>query len=150
MIFNRDKRVAELIRREVSEMLASEIKDPRIGFVTVTGVEMTQDVRYGKIFVSIYGTEEDKKRTMTALESAERFIRREIGRRIRLRFTPELHFKYDASIEYAAHIDEVLRKLKEGGKVSKSKNEKRIRNIRKNCQRDKIRQKNSHNISHKP
>jgi len=111
---NRAKRVGELIRREVGQMLLKEIKNPGIGFVTVTGVEMSQDVRYGKIYISIYGNEEEKKKTMAALESATGFIRREIGRRIKLRFCPELQFRYDSSIEYAAHIDEVLKKIKDG------------------------------------
>ena len=89
-------------------MLLREIKDPRIGFVTVTGVEMTGDLREAKIFVSIMGSEEQVKNSWEGLQSALGFIRREIGKRIRLRFTPEISFAPDKSLDYSEHIQKIL------------------------------------------
>jgi ribosome-binding factor A len=89
-------------------MLLYDIKDPRIGFVTVTDVEMTGDLREAKIYVSIMGNAEQIKDTMDGLNSALGFVRREIGKRIRLRFTPEISFAPDKSLDYSEHIQKIL------------------------------------------
>ena len=89
-------------------MLLNDIKDPRIGFVTVTDVEMTGDLREAKIFVSIMGGDEQVKNSLEGLNSALGFIRREIGKRIRLRFTPEISFALDTSLDYGDHIQKLL------------------------------------------
>ena len=102
------EKLQELIKQEVGKMLIYDIKDPRIGFVTVTEVEMTGDLREAKIFVSIMGNEEQIKDTMDGLKSALGFIRREIGKRIRLRFTPEISFAPDKSLDYSEHIQKIL------------------------------------------
>lgn len=104
----RVEKLQELIKQEVSKMLLKEIKDPRIGFVTVTDVEMTGDLREAKIFVSIMGNEEQVKNSWAGLQSALGFVRREIGHRIRLRFTPFVSFAIDKSLDYGEHIQKLL------------------------------------------
>lgn len=104
----RVEKLQELIKQEMSKMLLKEIKDPRIGFVTVTDVEMTGDLREAKIYVSIMGGDEQIKESLEGLQSALGFIRREIGHRIRLRFTPEISFALDKSLDYGEHIQKLL------------------------------------------
>lgn len=104
----RIEKLQELIKQETSKMLLYDIKDPRIGFVTVTDVEMTGDLREAKIYVSIMGNDEQIKDTMDGLKSALGFVRREIGKRIRLRFTPEISFAPDKSLDYSEHIQKIL------------------------------------------
>lgn len=107
----RVEKVQELMKQEVSKMLLRDIKDPRIGFVTVTQVELTGDLREAKIYVSIMGSEQQIEDSWQGLQSALGFIRREIGRRIRLRFTPSISFALDKSLDYSAHIQELLNKI---------------------------------------
>ena len=104
----RIEKLQELIKQEMSKMLLKELKDPRIGFVTVTDVEMTGDLREAKIYVSIMGGAEQVKSSLEGLQSALGFIRREIGHRIRLRFTPEISFALDTSLDYGDHIQKLL------------------------------------------
>ena len=104
----RIEKLQELIKQETGKMLLNDIKDPRIGFVTVTDVEMTGDLREAKIFVSIMGGTEQVKNSLEGLQSALGFIRREIGKRIRLRFTPEISFALDTSLDYGDHIQKLL------------------------------------------
>lgn len=104
----RIEKLQELIKQEMSKMLLTDLKDPRIGFVTVTEVEMTGDLREAKIFVSIMGGAEQVKSSLEGLNSALGFIRREIGQRIRLRFTPEISFALDTSLDYSEHIQKLL------------------------------------------
>lgn len=106
-------RVTEAIRKEVSVIIHDELKDPRLGFVTVTRVEMTQDLRLAKVFFSVLGNEEESKRTQAALDSALGFIRKLIAERINLRLAPEIIFKEDKSSEYSVRIQEVLDEIKE-------------------------------------
>lgn len=104
----RIEKLQELIKQEMSKMLLKELKDPRIGFVTVTDVEMTGDLREAKIYVSVMGGEEQVKNSLEGLNSALGFVRREIGQRIRLRFTPEISFALDTSLDYGDHIQKLL------------------------------------------
>jgi ribosome-binding factor A len=99
------------MKQEIADILMRKIKDPRIGFVTVTDVEVADDLKNAKVFVSVYGG--DKKNTLKGLESAKAFIRSELGRRMRLRIIPELLFRYDATAEEGAHIMELLREIEE-------------------------------------
>ena len=108
----RIEKLQELIKQEVGKMLLTDIKDSRIGFVTVTGVEMTGDLREAKIFVSIMGNDEQVQSTWEGLHSALGFIRREIGKRIKIRFTPEISFAPDKSLDYSEHIQKLLLKIK--------------------------------------
>jgi ribosome-binding factor A len=106
-------RVAELIRREVSQMLLSELKDDRVqvGMVSITDVEVSGDLQHAKIFVSIYGTDEARAETMQGLKSATGFVRSELGQRIRLRRTPEVVFLEDRSIERGTRVLSLLNRL---------------------------------------
>lgn len=108
----RVEKVQELMKQEISQIILQELKDPRIGFVTVTSVECTGDLREAKIYVSLMGNEQQIQDCWIGLNSSLGFIRREIGRRIRLRFTPELTFELDKSLDYSAHIQELLLKIK--------------------------------------
>lgn len=107
----RIEKLQELIKQEIGKMLLYDIKDPRIGFVTVTDVEMTGDLREAKIYVSVMGNDEQIKSSMEGLQSALGFVRREIGKRIRLRFTPEISFAPDKSLDYSEHIQKILLKI---------------------------------------
>jgi len=108
----RQERVAQAIKKEVSIIIHDELKDPRLGFVTVTRAEVTADLRQAKIFFSVLGEEQDYKKTKEALDSALGFIRRLIARRIRLRLAPEIIFKEDRSSEYSVRIQQVLEEIK--------------------------------------
>jgi ribosome-binding factor A len=106
----RFRRVAEEIKKEVSDILQTELKDPRIVKMTsVTDVETTRDISYAKIFVSIYGDKDEQETILKVLNKAAGFIRSEIGKRIRIRHTPEIEFHLDRSMEYGAHIESVLK-----------------------------------------
>ncbi len=109
----RIERVAELIKREVSQMLLSGIKDDRVGagIVSVTDVQVAGDLQHAKIFVSIYGTSEAKAETMAGLKSATGFVRSELGQRIRLRRTPEVLFLEDSSLERGDKVLSLLNRL---------------------------------------
>ncbi|MWV43504.1 30S ribosome-binding factor RbfA [Paenibacillus sp. HJL G12] len=101
-------RVGEQIKKELSQLIQSELKDPRIGFLTVTGVDVTNDLSQAKIYLSVLGDEEQKTNSLKALEKANGFLRSELGKRVRLRHTPELIFKFDESIAYGSHIEKLL------------------------------------------
>lgn len=109
----RTEKVQELIKQEVSQIILKELKDPRIGFVTVTQVDVTGDLRNAKIYVSLMGSEDQIKECWDGLQKALGYIRREIGKRIRLRCTPELSFQLDKSLDYSVHIQELLSKIKD-------------------------------------
>ena len=107
----RVEKVQEFIKQEISKIILNEVKDPRIGFVTVTNVEATKDLRSAKIYVSLFGSDEEKKATWQGLNSSLGFFRTEIGRRIRLRFTPELSLSLDDSLESSAYIQKLLAQI---------------------------------------
>jgi ribosome-binding factor A len=108
----RSDRVADLIQKEISDILLREIKDPRIGFITITRVTVTEDCRLAKIYFSSMGTPEERDQTIAGLDSAKGYVRKELGHRMRLKYTPEIVFQFDPSIEYAIHIGEVLHHLR--------------------------------------
>ncbi len=99
------------MKEEIADILMRKIKDPRIGFVTVTDVEVADDLRNAKVFVSVYGG--DKEASLKGLKSAAPFIRSELGKRMRMRFVPELLFRFDGTVEQGAHIMELLRTIEE-------------------------------------
>jgi ribosome-binding factor A len=109
----RHDKVVVVLKREISNILHDELKDKRLGFVTVTRAELTPDLRYAKIFYSVLGEEKERENTKKALDSANAFIRRLIAKRIELRFVPEIVFKLDRSVEYSVRIQEELDKLGE-------------------------------------
>jgi len=96
MTSNRTRKVGDRIREEISELLLRRVKDPRIGFVTITGVELSPNLRYAKVYYSVVGTEEDRKRAGQGLESACGFIKRELAGRLQLKFMPDIEFHYDS------------------------------------------------------
>ncbi|MBC1473117.1 30S ribosome-binding factor RbfA [Listeria grandensis] len=107
----RANRVAEQMKKELGDILNRKLRDPRIGFITVTGVDVTGDLQQATVFVSVLGEEREQKDALAALEKAHGFIRSEIGSRIRLRKVPELFFEIDHSVAYGNHIDDLLRGL---------------------------------------
>jgi ribosome-binding factor A len=108
----RPRRLAEEIKREVTSMLQAELKDPRIcRLSSITDVEVSRDLRYAKLFVSVYGSEEEQSQTLTGLQSAGGFIRSELGKRIRLRFLPELTFCLDQSIGRGVRLANLIRRV---------------------------------------
>lgn len=109
----RVRKVQEFIKQEVSSMLLHDLKDPRIGFVTVTGVEVTGDLREAKIFVSLFEKDEEKAASLEALDRGKGFIRRELGQRLKIYYTPEISFEEDTSLDYGMHIDGLLKKIHE-------------------------------------
>jgi len=111
MSFKRTDRISEEIKKELSSIIR-ELKDPRIPMMTsVVSVNVTNDLRYAKAYISIMGTEEEKAAAIKGLTSAAGFIRREIGSRVKLRCVPEFTFTEDSSIEYGAHINDLLNKI---------------------------------------
>jgi ribosome-binding factor A len=109
----RPQRVALQIQQEVSLMLARNVKDPRIGLVTVTGVQISPDLRHAKIYVSVMGSEQEKKESMEGLNNAAGWIRHELGQRIRMKFLPDIVFREDTSQEYGDRIDHLLDRIRE-------------------------------------
>jgi len=108
----RTERVNKLIRQEISELIQRHIKDPRLGgFVSVTEVFSSPDMKYARILVSSICSEDEKQETLSALASATGFIRNELGRRLKLRRVPGLSFEWDSSIERGAHILELIDKI---------------------------------------
>ncbi len=112
MIPERMKRVNEACKEALGEILLEKAKDPRIGFVTVTGVEVTADLQQAKVWVSVMGTEEEAEAAMRALQRARGFMRRELGSRVRMRYTPELKLYLDQGPEVSRRIQDILHTLK--------------------------------------
>jgi ribosome-binding factor A len=110
---HRPERVGELIRQAVGAFLTGNVRDPRIGFVTVTGVEVSPDLSHANVRVSVMGTDEEKEKSLEGLASAARYLRAQLAGQLRLRTSPELHFHLDRGIEHAQRIDRVLKELKE-------------------------------------
>jgi ribosome-binding factor A len=117
---HRIERVNQLIRQQISELLRLEIKDPRLsGMISITAVETSPDLKYGRVFVRCRGSDEEKKEVLATLTSASGFLHNELSRRIKLRHIPYLDFRWDDSLEKGAHIleliDRVSRQEEQGG-----------------------------------
>ena len=111
----RQDRVAEAIREEIATFLADGVKDPRVsGLVTVTGVDLTRDLRSARIYVSVYGSDAERQSTLEGLAAVSGRLRGQIGRALRLRVAPELAFKLDESIARAARIETLLSQIRDG------------------------------------
>lgn len=107
----RANRVAEQMKKELSDIIGRKIKDPRIGFVTVTDVRLSGDLQIAKVYISVLGDEKQREDTLKGLAKAKGFIRSEIGQRIRLRKTPEIQFEFDESIDYGNRIETLIHEL---------------------------------------
>lgn len=117
---HRQAKLGVQIANEVSDLIRTRIKDPRVGFASITHVEVSGDLRHAKVFVSVMGEDEDKKGTMEALVHAAGFIRHELAGRLTLRFMPAIIFKQDESIERGSHILGLIREMEEQGKQGSS------------------------------
>ena len=104
----RPERLAEEIREEVARMVGSELKDPRLGFVTVVRVELAHDLGYARVHVGVLGDEREREKSLAALRSAAGFVRRELGRRLRIHHTPEIDFRYDKGLEATDRVARLL------------------------------------------
>lgn len=111
MTVKRSEKVAEAIHELVSALLLKGVKDPRIGFTTITGVKVSDDLHLATIFFSVIGSDEEKKSTESGLNSARGFIRRELGKSLRMRYVPDVLFRYDESVDYGQRIDTLLDEL---------------------------------------
>lgn len=107
----RQEKVREMLKVEISEIIHREMKDPRIGFVTITDVKISSDLRYARVYVSVLGDEVSQRKSLKGLNCAAGFVRAEIGKRIRMRVTPEIEFIFDKSIEQGVRIFELLQKI---------------------------------------
>src|SRR5690349_13745617 len=112
----RGQRVGELIRHEIAGLLSRGLKDPRIGFVSVMGVEMSKDLHYATVNVSLYGDEKERKSSLIALQNSAGWIRRELGKHLRLRFTPEVRFRTDGSLDQVYALEKVFDEIHEDRK----------------------------------
>ena len=106
--FSRKDRVSEQIRREVAELIRSEVKDPRVGMVSITDVEVTPDYAHAKVYFSTMSGSEHLDEVMVGLQKASGFLRRELGKRIRIHTTPQLHFVFDQSLERGADLSKLI------------------------------------------
>ncbi|CAG9607405.1 30S ribosome-binding factor RbfA [Pseudoneobacillus rhizosphaerae] len=113
----RANRVGEQMKKELSDIIGRKIKDPRIGFVTVTDVQVSGDLQQAKVYISVLGDEEQRENTLKGLAKAKGFIRTEVGQRIRLRKTPEIIFEWDESMEYGNRINTILHQLQNDNDV---------------------------------
>jgi ribosome-binding factor A len=110
----RTQQVADVVQRVLSEAIAYEVKDPRVGFATVIGVDVTADLQLARVWVSVMGDEAQRKETMAGLEHAKGFLRRQVAQELRhLRVVPELRFGLDTSLDHSIRIGEVLREVEE-------------------------------------
>jgi len=114
MIGKRSKRVAGLLKIEISKIIQTRIKDPLVGFVTITDVVLSDDLKIAKIYFSVLGDDVKKANSLKGLERARSFMQNELGARVRLRYLPELRFFLDESWNYGANIDRILENLKLG------------------------------------
>ncbi|HRP75616.1 MAG TPA: 30S ribosome-binding factor RbfA [Rhodocyclaceae bacterium] len=109
--FSRSQRIAEQIRRELAELIRLEVKDPRVGFITLTDVEITPDYAHAKVYFTSMTGEQGLDEILTGLRRASGFLRRELGRRVRIHTTPELHFHYDKSVEEGSRLSQLIDKV---------------------------------------
>lgn len=106
--FSRSQRVGAQIQRELAELIQFEVKDPRVGLVTVSAVEVTRDMAYAKVFITMLDSEHGVDEVLAALNHAAGFLRRELGKRMKLRITPQLTFLYDPSVEYGSTLNALI------------------------------------------
>jgi ribosome-binding factor A len=109
--YKRSQRVGDLLREEIADIILYKLKDPRIGFITVTGVDVTADIKMAFVYISVF-KEEEKESTLDVLNSAKSFIRSELAKRLRMKTIPSIDFRLDSSIEYGSKIDKLLDEIK--------------------------------------
>ena len=109
--YKRSDRVSDLLKEEISQLLLREVKDPHIGFITITDVEVSKDLQIAKVYYTILGDERQLRKSAQALNRVSRFIKRQLGKRLRMRYIPDIIFRYDHSLEYGDRIDHILSHL---------------------------------------
>jgi len=109
--YKRSQRVRDLLREEIADIIIFKVKDPRIGFLTVTGVDVTDDLKIAVVYVSIL-KEEEKQSTLDILQTAKSFIRSELSKRLKMKFIPSIDFRLDTSIEYGNRIEQLLSEIR--------------------------------------
>lgn len=109
----RARRVGEVVRAEIAALLSKGVKDPRVGFVSVMAVKMSPDLRYANVYVSVYGSAKEKKSSLIGLKSSAGWIRRELGKRLSLRLTPEVRFFEDSTLDDVYHMENLIKSLHE-------------------------------------
>lgn len=123
MEFSRNERIAEEIKKGISEIIGTNLKDPRVkGLVSITRVKVTKDLSHATIFLSFYCDEIEKEAAFDAIQSAKGFIKRELASKIRIKYMPDISFKIDESIEYGIHISKVLEEIKQQEQGKKKEN----------------------------
>ena len=110
-MYKRSEKVAEAIHEMVSELLIKGLKDPRIGFVTITGVKVTDDLHLATVYFTVIGSDAEKRGTEEGLNSARGYVRKELGKNLRMRYVPDIVFRYDASVEYGSRIESLLKEI---------------------------------------
>jgi ribosome-binding factor A len=106
---DRSYRISEEMKKEISSIIQNDLKDPRLPrMISVMSADVTRDLRHAKVFISVYGSDVEKNNAIEALRSAAGFIRREVGHRMQLRYTPEMHFELDNSIEHGVYITKLI------------------------------------------
>ena len=116
----RSDRVEGQLRKEISKILQEDIKDPRIGFVTITRIDLTKNLRYARIYFSILGDDDAKEESLAGIKSSIGYIRKLIAERMNLRYVPELYFKLDNSIEYSINLEKTFERIKHEHKDSQA------------------------------
>jgi ribosome-binding factor A len=111
MTTRRQEQLGEVIAEELSDLIRTRMKDPRIGFATITGVEVSADLRHAKVFVSVLGSPEEQRATLQGLDHAAGFLRHELAQRLNIRYTPEIVFKLDESIERGTRILQLIQEM---------------------------------------
>ena len=115
--YRREDQLSGAITRELSDLIRTRMKDPRIGFASITGVELSHDLRYAKVFVSVMGSPEEQRETMRGLDSANGFLRRELAQRLTIRHVPEISFRLDESIARGARVLDLLKQVEKESAV---------------------------------
>ena len=119
-MMDRTGRISEEMKKEISALIQNGLKDPRLPkMISVTAAEVTKDLRYAKVYISVLGSEEDKKNALEGLKSAAGFIRREVGHKLQLRYSPELLFELDDSIERGVYISKLINDTLQGKQEEK-------------------------------
>lgn len=114
----RSIKMAQFLKKELAELISYKVKDPRMGFVTVTRVELTEDLSFARIYYSLLGDAREKKSSQVALNRAKGFLKRELAKHLNVRHMPDIDFVFDKSIEYSLHLEKVFEKIKgEGGEA---------------------------------
>jgi ribosome-binding factor A len=114
----RQDQLGEVITHELSDLIRTRVKDPRVGFASITGVEVSADLRHAKVFVSVMGNDQERQGTLAALTHAAGFLRHELAQRLTIRYTPEITFRLDESIAHGVHLIDLINKVSSSDTVA--------------------------------